>query len=43
MYNISFIHVCCISWTYLHKKQMSKLPFMTVRIIEIGPHLPKLS
>jgi len=23
-------HVCCISWTYLHKQQMSELPSMTV-------------
>jgi len=23
-------HVCCISWTYLNKQQMSELPFMTV-------------
>jgi len=34
LYNVSFIHValCCIrlSWTYLHKQQMSELPFMTV-------------
>jgi len=24
------IHVRCISWTYLHKQQMSELPSMTV-------------
>jgi len=24
------MHVCCISWTYLHEQQMSELPFMTV-------------
>jgi len=24
MYNISFIHMHCISWTYLHNQQMSE-------------------
>jgi len=30
MYNVSFIHVRCISWTYLHNQQMSDLSFMAV-------------
>jgi len=30
MYNVSFIHGHCISWTYLHKQQLSELPSMTV-------------
>jgi len=30
MHNVSFIHVRCISWTYLHYQQMSELPFMAV-------------
>jgi len=28
--NYTYIHVCCIRWTYLHSQQMSELPFMTV-------------
>jgi len=30
MYNVSFIHVRSIGWTYLHNQQMSELPFMAV-------------
>jgi len=30
MYNVSFIHVRYISWTYLHNQQMSELPFTAV-------------
>jgi len=29
-YNVSFIHVRCISWTYLQKQLMSELPSMIV-------------
>jgi len=30
MYNVSFIHERCISWTYLHEQQMSELPCVIV-------------
>jgi len=30
MYNVSFIHVRCISWTSLHNQQKRELPFMAV-------------